>query len=99
MFESQFFNNQDINKEIPTENNTQNKEESNKVYIYQLVPILIMDCNLDINYVLNEMHYSEIDSYIKYRDDKNYYLAASFYLAVSFHKHSTSIRLKVKWKV
>jgi hypothetical protein len=30
-----------------------------------------MDCNLDINYVLNEMHYSEIDSYIKYRDDKN----------------------------
>jgi hypothetical protein len=71
LFESQFFNNQDINKEIPTENNTQNKEESNKVFIHQLVPILVMDCNLDINYVLNEMHYSEIDSYIKYRDDKN----------------------------
>ena len=71
LFESQFFNNQDINKEIHTENNTQNKEESNKVYIYQLAPILVMDCNLDINYVLNEMHYSEIDSYIKYRDDKN----------------------------
>lgn len=71
LFESQFFNNQDINKEIHTKNNTPNKEEQPKVYIYQLVPILVMDCNLDINYVLNEMHYSEIDSYIKYRDDKN----------------------------
>lgn len=69
LFESQFFN-QDINKEIPTENNTPIKEQP-KVFIYQLVPILVMDCNLNIDYVLNEMHYSEIDSYIKYRDDKN----------------------------
>ena len=71
LFESQFFNNQDINKEIPSQNNTPNKEEQPKVFIYQLVPILVMDCNLNIDYVLNEMHYSEIDSYIKYRDDKN----------------------------
>ena len=71
IFESQFFNNQDINKEIPTEINTPNKEDTNKVFIHQLVPILVMDCNLNIDYVLNEMHYSEIDSYIKYRDDKN----------------------------
>lgn len=71
LFESQFFNNQDINKEIPTEINTPNKEDTNKVFIHQLVPILVMDCNLNIDYVLNEMHYSEIDSYIKYRDDKN----------------------------
>lgn len=70
LFESQFFN-QEVNKELPSQNNTQNKEESNKVFIHQLVPILVMDCNLAINYVLNEMHYSEIDSYIKYRDDKN----------------------------
>lgn len=69
LFESQFFNKE--NKEIPSQINTPNKEESNKVYIYQLVPILVMDCNLSIDYVLNEMHYSEIDSYIKYRDDKN----------------------------
>lgn len=69
LFESQFFNKEE-NKEIPTEINTPNKEQS-KVFIHQLVPILVMDCNLDINYVLNEMHYSEIDSYIKYRDDKN----------------------------
>lgn len=70
LFESQFFNKE--NKEIPTEINTQNKdEEQSKVFIHQLVPILVMDCNLDINYVLNDMHYSEIDSYIKYRDDKN----------------------------
>lgn len=72
LFESQFFNNQDINKEIPSQINTQNKdEEQSKVFIHQLVPILVMDCNLNIDYVLNEMHYSEIDSYIKYRDDKN----------------------------
>ena len=71
LFESQFFNKEEENKEIPTEINTQTKEASNKVYIYQLVPILVMDCNLNIDYVLNEMHYSEIDSYIKYRDDKN----------------------------
>ena len=71
IFESQFFNNQDINKEIPTEINTPNKEDTNKVFIHQLVPILVMDCNLNIDYVLNEMQYSEIDSYIKYRDDKN----------------------------
>ena len=71
LFESQFFNKEEVDEKSPSQNNTQNKEESNKVYIYQLVPILVMDCNLDINYVLNEMHYSEIDSYIKYRDDKN----------------------------
>lgn len=71
IFESQFFNKEEENKEIPTENNPQNKEDTNKVFIYQLVPILVMDCNLNIDYVLNEMHYSEIDSYIKYRDDKN----------------------------
>lgn len=70
LFESQFFN-QEVNKEIPSQIDTQNKEEQPKVFIYQLVPILVMDCNLDINYVLNQMHYSEIDSYIKYRDDKN----------------------------
>lgn len=71
LFESQFFNKEEVDEKSPSQNNTPNKEESNKVYIYQLVPILVMDCNLDINYVLNEMHYAEIDSYIKYRDDKN----------------------------
>jgi hypothetical protein len=71
LFESQFFNKEEVDEKSLSQNNTQNKEEPNKVYIYQLVPILVMDCNLNIDYVLNEMHYSEIDSYIKYRDDKN----------------------------
>lgn len=71
LFESQFFNKEEVDEKSPSQNNTQNKEEQPKVFIYQLVPILVMDCNLNINYVLNEMHYSEIDSYIKYRDDKN----------------------------
>lgn len=71
LFESQFFNKEEADEKSPSQNSIQNKEESNKVFIHQLVPILVMDCNLDINYVLNEMRYSEIDSYIKYRDDKN----------------------------
>ena len=71
LFESQFFNKEEVDEKSPSQIDTLNKEESNKVFIHQLVPILVMDCNLDINYVLNEMHYSEIDSYIKYRDDKN----------------------------
>lgn len=71
LFESQFFNKEEVDEKSPAQIDTQNKEEQPKVFIYQLVPILVMDCNLDINYVLNQMHYSEIDSYIKYRDNKN----------------------------
>lgn len=71
LFESQFFEKEEVDEKLPSQIDTSNKEDTNKVYIYQLVPILVMDCNLNIDYVLNEMHYSEIDSYIKYRDDKN----------------------------
>lgn len=46
-------------------------EESKKsIFISQLVPILVSDCGLDINYILNDMYYTEIDSYINYRDQK-----------------------------
>lgn len=48
-----------------------NVEKENKaIFISQLIPILVSDCNLDINYIMNEMNYTEIDSYINYRDTK-----------------------------
>lgn len=48
-----------------------NVEKENKaIFISQLIPILVSDCNLDINYIMNEMNYTEIDSYISYRDTK-----------------------------
>ena len=68
-FETQFkspFKEEEINL-IETENNTQNEKQ---VFLTQMIPILVSDCGLDINYVLNEMSYTDIDTYIKYKDDK-----------------------------
>lgn len=45
-------------------------KEDKPIFISQLIPILVSDCNLDINYIMNEMSYTEIDSYINYRDTK-----------------------------
>lgn len=45
-------------------------KEDKPIFISQLIPILVSDCNLDINYIMNEMSYIEIDSYINYRDTK-----------------------------
>ena len=59
-FQQQFkspFNEEKIDLSI-TENNTQNEKQ---VFITQMIPILVMDCGLDINYVLNEMSYTDID--------------------------------------
>ena len=39
-------------------------KEDKPIFISQLIPILVSDCNLDINYIMNEMSYTEIDSYI-----------------------------------
>lgn len=65
-FEEQFGiqNNENINEGIVA------SEEVKPIYISQLIPILVSDCNLDINYIMNEMSYTEIDSYIHYRDTK-----------------------------
>lgn len=53
------------------ENKKKKPDEPDKpVFISQLIPILISDCGLDINYVLEDMHYSEIDLYIHYKDEK-----------------------------
>lgn len=68
-FETQFkspFKEEEINL-TETENKTHNEKQ---VFLSQMIPILVSDCGLDINYVLNEMSYTDIDTYIKYKDDK-----------------------------
>ena len=52
------------------DNNRNNVSNEKQVFITQMIPILVVDCGLDINYVLNEMQYTDIDLYIKYKDDK-----------------------------
>lgn len=70
-FQSQFQSIGKLNNvEESVEENKEPKQESNKVYITQLIPILIKDCNLDINYVMEDMSYSDIDLFIKYKDLK-----------------------------
>ena len=71
-FEEQFNSSIDDAKEKtdnPSKEST-NTQTDKSIYISQLIPILVSDCNLSINYIMNEMSYTEIDSYIKYRDDK-----------------------------
>lgn len=68
-FQSQFktiFKEEEINLSDKTDNTSNEKQ----VFITQMIPILVVDCGLDINYVLNEMQYTDIDLYIKYKDDK-----------------------------
>jgi len=47
------------------------QNENNDVFMKDIVPILTMDCGLDINYVMNEMKYTDVDSFIKYREKKH----------------------------
>lgn len=68
-FQAQFkspFNEEEINLSDKTDKVSNEKQ----VFITQMIPILVVDCGLDINYVLNEMQYTDIDLYIKYKDDK-----------------------------
>ena len=68
-FQSQFkspFKEEEINLSDKS-NDTSNDKQ---VFITQTIPILVVDCGLDINYVLNEMQYTDIDLYIRYKDDK-----------------------------
>jgi len=46
-------------------------EEHKPVYMKRLVPILILDCGLGAEFVLNELNYTDIDDYLKYREDKH----------------------------
>lgn len=47
----------------PQEKSSPKKKET--VFLSSLIPILVYDCGLDINYVLNEMDYTDSELYIK----------------------------------
>ena len=66
-FQSQFKSPFIEENNVSTIDNTTNDKP---IFITQMIPILVVDCGLDINYVLNEMSYTDIDTYIKYKDDK-----------------------------
>ena len=66
-FQSQFKSPFIEENNVSTIDNTTNDKP---IFITQMIPILVVDCGLDINYVLNEMSYTDIDLYIKYKDDK-----------------------------
>lgn len=46
-------------------------DKPNYLYILNIVPSLVSDCNLDINYVLYDMPYTDIQNYMHYRDEKH----------------------------
>ena len=45
--------------------------EDRSVFLSDIIPILTSDCGLDINYIMNEMNYTDIDSFIHYRELKH----------------------------
>jgi len=53
--------------------NTEEKSSPNEeepLFLSSLIPILTSDCGLDINYVMNELPYTEIESFINYNVSK-----------------------------
>lgn len=60
-----------------------------KVYVSSVIPMLVCECGLDINYVLNEMPYSDVDMWTRYiikkkqdeMEDKRFWT----YLTISPH--------------
>lgn len=70
-FQSQFSTTNFYQEEIEKFKEEIKKDKPEKpVFVSQLIPILVSDCGLSIEYVMNEMHYSEIDLYIHYKDEK-----------------------------
>lgn len=47
-----------------------NKGERQTIYYSQFIPPLISECGLDINYVLYQMPFTDVDLYMKYRDER-----------------------------
>lgn len=63
---------QDLIKQITINNqflvNDASDEEGAEVYINHIIPILTKECNLSIDYVLNEMKLGELQYYLSYTD-------------------------------
>lgn len=45
--------------------------EPKPVFMVDIIPILVGDCGLDINYIMNEMNYTDVDAFIHYREQKH----------------------------
>lgn len=69
-FQSQFSSMNFYQDEMDVKSD-EKKDTDKPVFISQLVPILVSDCGLDINYILEDLHYSEIDNFIHYKDEKS----------------------------
>ena len=70
-FQSQFSTTNFYQEEIEKFKEEIKKDKPEKpVFVSQLIPILVSDCGLSIEYVMNDMHYSEIDLYIHYKDER-----------------------------
>lgn len=94
--EQQFFNvYQSEQQEKATESNTE--ENSGKPFIYKLIPVLVKDCNLDINYVMEKMHYSEIQEYMQYKEqsDKVDMVEKRLFTYLNMLPHITSKKVKL----
>jgi hypothetical protein len=71
-YQSQFSSMNFYQEEVEEFKDEKKKGTTDKpVFISQLVPILVSDCGLDINYILEDLHYSEIDNFIHYKDEKS----------------------------
>lgn len=62
-----------LDEEETPVNDEQNKdiiEVKNHIFISEMVPVLIADCNLDANYVYNDMDFNQIELFMQYKDKK-----------------------------
>lgn len=58
---------QQFNQVKDNENNNGDNKDEDTIKVADIVPILVKECNLDINYVMNDMLYTEVSNYIKYK--------------------------------
>lgn len=68
-FMSQFNKNKKEEQVFDNQPDTSTNED-NAIWIKDVVPILVDDCGLDINFVLDDLSYTDIEDYLRYRDEK-----------------------------
>lgn len=52
------------------DNKTGEAKAENEPWTRDIVPILVKDCGLDIHYVLDDMRYSDIPIFLRYREQR-----------------------------
>ncbi len=71
-FIEQFTLKEDETKDDKSTDSDENSSpnDSKKMFLSSLIPILVTDCHLDIEYVLDRMSYNDIEMYINYSVSK-----------------------------